>query len=51
LWTYSQTVGLVCDRFGIATQAELGDVLELSSREFRRAAHWENTGRLEPPPD
>lgn len=51
LWTYSQTVGLVCDRFGMATQEELNEVLELSNREFRRAAHWERTGRLEPLPD
>jgi hypothetical protein len=51
LWTYSQTVGLVCERFGIATQAELGELLELSGREFRRAAQWERTGRLEPLPD
>lgn len=51
LWTYSQTVGLVSDRFGIATQEELSELLELSRREFRRAAHWERTGRLEPLPD
>ena len=51
LWTYSQTVGLICDRFGIATQEELAEVLGLSNRDFRRAAHWQRTGRLEPLPD
>jgi hypothetical protein len=50
-WVYSQTVGLVCDRFGIATQEELGEVLAQGEREFRRASHWERTGRLEPLPD
>jgi hypothetical protein len=51
LWTYSQTVGLVCDRFGIATQQQLGELLEQSNREFRQANHWDRTGRMESLPD
>jgi Family of unknown function (DUF5677) len=47
LWTYSQTVGLILDRYCTASQERLAELFGEAHRDFRRAAQWEKTGRLQ----
>jgi hypothetical protein len=50
MWTYAQIVGLVLDHFQLDAQ-QLGDLFAQAHKDFRRANHWERTGRLDAPPD
>lgn len=49
-WTFSQLVGLMVDSFDSASAEEFGERLKADRAAFRRASHWESTGRLEDPP-
>jgi hypothetical protein len=51
LWTYSQTVGLIIERYHSMSQERFSELYTEAHRDFRRATHWEKTGRLEPLPD
>ncbi len=51
LWTYSQTVGLIVDRYAPGEAQTGRDLFAQAHLDFRRARHWERTGRLEALPD
>jgi hypothetical protein len=46
-WTYIQSIGLIIYRYSPGSSAPFGEQIAHINREFRQAAHWQRTGRLE----
>lgn len=50
LWSYTQTVGLIVQRYRESADPELSAKCAEADRDFRQAGHWERTGTLTPLP-